>query len=84
MPIGSGKVTVLNERFVSKQKVTPIARPKDNTTDIENGVLAAHQQFAHISRPDDYSGKRSRRGSLDMGDATKFSGTVYIAPGTAT
>jgi hypothetical protein len=80
MPIKSGKVKVLNNRVAEHQKVTPIARLHDNTTDIEAGVLHATQQFAHIRVPDDATGKRTRRGSLDSGSAKKFTGTVITAP----
>ncbi len=52
----------------------------DNTTDLYNQELKAKQQFAHISVPDDASGKRTRRGSFDSANSVLFSGTVVVAP----
>lgn len=82
MPIGKGKVTILNERVVSGKKTTPIFDHvyRDNTSDLEAAELRARQQFAHISRPDDVRGKRTRRGSLDAGTASLFSGSVVRGP----
>lgn len=77
MPIGSGKVTVLNNKIAKKQKTTPVAHYKDNTSDLEEAALRSHQQFAHIGKPDDGSGKRARRGSFDDSGVNLSGGTVH-------
>ena len=42
------KVTVLNEH----KKINPIPREHDNTTDLENAEMRAHQRYKGMRAPD--------------------------------
>jgi len=80
--IGSGKVSVLYDKIALGQQTTPLPIYVDNTMDTQNMELATRAGWAHIRKPDDRTGKYTRRGSLDAGNPSLFNGTVIVAPST--